>query len=69
MKEEEGKLIDRDFTAGEPRLKTEEGELIDCGSNTGGPQLNLGDLRRAYHLRRYAHLRSCFVNDTGDRIT
>ena len=40
--------------------------LIDRGSTTGGPHLNGGDLRRLYHLRRYARLRSCFVNDTGD---
>jgi len=44
------------------------GEVIDHGSTAGGPHLNLGDLRRAKRLRRYARLRSCFVNDMGDWI-
>ena len=30
------------------------------------PHLNERDLKRADCLRRYARLRSCFVNNTGD---
>jgi len=50
-------------------VKEEEGALIDRGSTAGGPRLNGGDLRRVYRLRRYARLRSCFVNDKRDLIT
>ena len=49
-------------------VKEEECELICCGSTAGGPHLNGGDLRRVYRLHRYARLRFCFVNDTGDLI-
>ena len=47
--------------ANSPSVKTVEG-----GSIARGPHLNGEDLRRAYRLRRYARLRSCFVNDTED---
>ena len=47
-------------------VKPDEGEVIDRGSFAGGPDLILGYLKRAERLRRYAHLRSRFLNDTGD---
>ena len=69
MKEEEGEVIDRGSTEVGPRVKTEEGELVDCDSTAGGPHGNGKDFRRVYRLRRYARLRSCFLNDTGDLIS
>ena len=44
-------------------MKTDEGEVMYRGFTTGELHLNLGDLRLAEWLRRYARLRSCFVNN------
>ena len=50
-------------------VKPEEGEVMNHGSIAGEPHLNLGDLKRAERLQRYARLRPCFVDDVENLIT
>ena len=45
-------------------VKQDDSVVIDRGSTAGGPHLNRGELRRAERLRRYARLRSYFVDNT-----